>query len=190
MAKEKKEVIENTPPKSRVKNYIILGFIYLCCISLTLYLCKWYDVYKEYEREIPVIRGSLMEITPEELEHYIVETSSSIIYMCTSTDDNCRLFEKDFKKYISRNDITDEVTYLNLTNTDIASFVDSFNKKYSYKIKLNGHYPAFVAFEDGKVISILQGNKKKELTLSKVKAFLEINLATDEEEIIEESKEE
>lgn len=184
----KKKNIKEKEKKS-TKNYFILAFIYLCCIGITLYFCKWYDVYKEYERKIPVIRGSLTELSAEELDHYVVDIPNTIIYMCTATDDNCRKFEKDFKKYIARNDISDEITYLNLTNIDLGEFVKTFNNKYSYKIKLNGHYPAFVVFQDGKVTSILQGSKNKDLTISKVKDFLELYLLEDIDETNEEEGE-
>ena len=185
--KEKKNVLKkdlNENQKNYLKNYIILIVIFGCCIFFTLYFCKWYDVYKEYEREIPVIRGSLSEITKDDLEHYIADNSNVIIYMCTAVDDECRNFEKEFKKYIVKNEITDEVVYLNLTGVDQDEFLKEFNDTYHYKIKLNGKYPAFVAFEDGKIDSILQGRKNKKITISKVNDFLEIHLQEEEEEII------
>ena len=138
-----KEKMEE-PQKNYVKNYVLLSILFVSCIFLTLYFCKWYEVYKEYEREIPVIRGSLSEITPEELEHYVIDNASAIIYMCMANDDECRTFEKEFKKYIQKNGITDEVIYLNLTGIDQEQFLNDFNQTYQFKIKLNGKYPAFV----------------------------------------------
>ena len=158
--------------KNYLKNYILLIILFACCIFFTIYFCKWYNVYKEYERETPVIRGSLSEITVDDLEHYVVDNSSAIIYMCTANDDECRAFEKDFKKYIHKNSITDEIVYLNLTGVDLEQFVQSFNQKYKYKIKLNGHYPAFVVFDEGRIISLLQGNKNKKITIRRFKTLL------------------
>ena len=40
---------------------------------------------------------------------------------------------------------------------------------------MTGNYPAFVIFKDGKVDSVLQGSSDSEVTLSKVKNFLELN---------------
>ena len=188
MAKEKtikkvKEKINlDEKQKNYLKNYIILIAIFCCCIFLTLYFCKWYEVYQEYEREIPVIRGSLVEINPEDLEHYVADTPSTIIYLCTANDDECRNFEKDFKKFITKNDLTDEIVYLNLTNIDNSQFISEFNQKYQYKMKLNGKYPAFVVFQDGEISSVLQGSKNKKITISKVQKFIEINLFEEEEE--------
>lgn len=167
--------------KNYIKNYILLVILFVSCIFLTIYFCRWYEVYQEYEKETPVIRGSLSEITIEDLDHYVVDNSSAIIYICTAKDDECRNFEKDFKKYIRKNDITDEIVYLNITGVDQEQFIEMFNKTYPYKIKLNGHYPTFAVFEDGKLISLLQGSTNKKLTISKVQDFIELNLMSEEE---------
>ena len=179
MAKSKKL---DEKQKNYVKNYILLIVLFGSCIFLTMYFCKWYNVYKEYERETPIIRGSLLEITSSDLEHYVVDTPEAIVYLCTANDDVCRSFEKDFKKFVQRNNLVDYITYLNLTGVDNELFIKDFNAKYDYKIKLNGHYPAFVAFQDGKVVSILQGSKNKKITISKVQNFLELNLYREDEE--------
>ena len=57
------------------------------------------------------------------------------------------------------------------TNT----IVKNFNTKYNFKIALTTNYPAIVIFEDGKIVSILQGTTDEELTISKTKQFIEIN---------------
>lgn len=180
--KDESTAIVDEKKKNYVKNYIVLIVLFCSCILLTLYFCKWYNVYKEYEREIPVIRGYLSEITPEDLEHYVIDNSSAIIYLCTANSDECRSFEKDFKKYIQKNGISEEVIYLNLTSVDQEAFVKNFNNTYPYKHKLNGKYPAFVVFQDGKISSVLQGGKNIKITISKVQNFLEVNMLADEEE--------
>lgn len=161
--------------KSGLKNYIILIVIFLTGIGLTLYLCKWYNVWNDYQKETPVISGSLLEITYEDLEHYVMENPTTVIYMCTANNDKCRSYEKDFKKIIEKENLNDYVIYLNLSNLDQDEFVNNFNGQYEFKNKLTTNYPAFVVFEDGKVTSILQGNKKKKLTVSSTKQFLELN---------------
>ena len=161
--------------KSTIHNYILLVVLFAVTAGLVIYLCKWYNVYHEYQKETPVIRGSIMEIVNEDLEHYILDNPTAVIYMCTAKDDECRNFEKDFKKLLKKRDYNNEIIYLNLSDINQDEFVNSFNDKYNYKIKLTTHYPAFVLFEDGKVVSVLQGNEKKPLTVLKVKQFLELN---------------
>ena len=161
--------------KKAIHNYFLLAILFIATIGIVIYLCKWYNVYHEYQKETPVIRGSLMEIINDDLEHYILDNPTAVIYMCTAKDDECRSFEKDFKKLLKKRDYNNEIIYLNLSDLDQNQFVDNFNDKYNYKIKLTTHYPAFVLFEDGKVVSVLQGSQNKPLTVSKVKQFLELN---------------
>ena len=161
--------------KKRIHNYIILAVVFLLCMGLIIYLCKCYKVYDEYQKETPVIRGALQEIVNDDLEHYVLDNPSALIYVCTSKDDICRDFEKDFKKFVIQQELNDDIVYLNTTGLDQNEFVDEFNKKYNYKRELTTNYPAFVLFENGKIVSILQGTEGKKLTVTKVKHFLELN---------------
>lgn len=161
---------------SLARNYVILFVIFLVTILLVWYVCKWYSVYTEYEKETPVIRGTLSyEITAADFEHYITDNPTTVIYMCTSKEDKCRSFEKDLKKYIKKNALEDEIIYLNLSDADIDNFVEQFNNKYKYKVKLTNNYPLIVEFTDGKVTGLIQGEDKNPLTIKKVKEFVEIN---------------
>ncbi len=161
---------------NRIKNYILLIFVFLLCICFVLYLCNLYKVYDQYQKETPVIRGAIQEIVPGDLDHYVLDTPTAVIYMCTSYDEECRSFEKDFKKYLSKREWNNEIVYLNLSDLDQEEFTDSFNAKYPYKkASLSSHYPAFVLFEDGIVRGLLQGKENKKLTITKVRQFLELN---------------
>ncbi len=161
--------------KKRIKNFIILGAIFLLGIGLTLYICNCYQVYDEYQKQTPVIRGTLSEITSEELDHYLMENPTTTIYMCTSSSDTCRNYEKELIKLSKTLNLSEYVIYLNLSDVDQNTFIEKFNAAYPYKVELTSSYPAFVSFEDGKVKYILQGNEDEKLTISKTKQFLEIN---------------
>ena len=161
--------------KKNLKNYLLLILLFCIGVGLTLYLCKLYDVYDEYQKETPVIRDTLSEITDEELEHFLMENPTSVIYMCTSSDMTCRNYEKDFKKLIKKDNLQDIIVYLNLSNIDQKKFINDFNNVYQYKISLTSNLPAIVYFEDGKIKNILQGNSKEKLTITKTKQFIEIN---------------
>lgn len=163
------------PKKKELKNYVILAFIFLAGIGITIYLCNWYNVYNDLQKQTPVIRGTLSEITNEELDHFILENPTITIYMCTSSNDICRNYENQLIKFVSSIDLTDSVVYLNLSDVNEEKFVNEFNAKYPYKVKLTKYYPAFVTFEDGKVKYILQGNENSNLTIVKTKQYFELN---------------
>ena len=52
--------------KGGLKNYLILAALFAAGIAITLYLCELYKVYDEYQKQTPVIRDSLSEITAED----------------------------------------------------------------------------------------------------------------------------
>lgn len=160
----------------KINNYVTLIIIFLACIGLVLYISKLYTLNEEEQRKVPEIQGVLSEIYQEDLEHYVLDTPQAVVYMCTAPDEECRSFERKFKKLLKKKDnYANQIIYLNLTDIDQENFIDSFNNRYQYKAKLTNEYPAFVIFEDGKLTRILQGSKNKPLTISKVKQFLEIN---------------
>ena len=167
---------DNKKKTNKTKNYIILGIIVLICIGLTLYFCKWYQVLDEEEKQIPVIREVLPEISNNELDHYILENPSTVIYLCTASDNACRKYESKLKKIVEKYELNDDIVYVNLSDVDRGEFVKSFNDKYKYKKgKLTTNYPAMVIFTDGKVTGMLQGTKTKKLSIEKTKSFIEIN---------------
>lgn len=161
--------------KVPIKNYIILGFIFVLTILVTIYLCNVYTVYEESKRQIPVIRDTLYEINSEELEHYISENPTTMIYMCTPANQTCRNYEKDLKRLVTHENLQDELIYLNLTEEEFKNFSNTFNSKYNKKLKLNDSYPAIVIFEDGMPTYILQGKAQEKLTIAKTKQFLDLH---------------
>lgn len=158
-----------------IKNYIILALIFIAVIIITLYLCNVYKVYEDSKKQIPVIRGTLSEITSEEFEHYISENPTSIIYICTASSEPCRKYEKDLKKLILREELHEELVYLNIKEDEVEEFTKSFNETYKSRFKLRTTYPALVVFDDGNVTHILQEQAKKKLSITKTKQFLDLH---------------
>lgn len=158
-----------------LKNYFVLICLFTICILFVLYLCKVYVITQEEKRKIPVIGNTLSQIYTDDLDHYVMDNPMAIIYMCQANDETCRIFERDFKKLINKYHYENQIIYLNLTDVNLEAFLVKFNNTYNYKVQLNGKYPAFVLFEDGKIKSILQSNSKSTLTVSKVRQFLELN---------------
>ncbi len=161
--------------KKLLKNYFLLVLSILVVIFLCFYIGRWYKVYNEYQLQTPVIRGSLnYEITPLDFDHYLMENPTSTFYLCTSDNMNCRTYEKNFKKLINKKNLQDKIIYVNLTGSDIDSFVNSFNNNYKYKVSLKNDLPAFVSFNDLKVTGILQSNDS-ELSIKETENFIKLN---------------
>lgn len=168
--------IEKPKKSKNPKNYVILLLIIIITVGLTVYFCKWYKVYDELQKRTPVIQGTIYsEIVADDLEHYIIENPSCVIYMCMASDNNCRQFEQQFKKYINKKELNDEMVYLNLSGADLKQFVYKFNLNYKSKKELTSYLPAIVIFDNGKVQTILQGKDNDKITITKAKQFIENN---------------
>lgn len=168
--------------KVPMQNYIILALLFLGVILLLWYFSSWYRVYDDYQKETPVIRGTLSEITSLELEHYIMENPTTVIYMCTSSAMKCRNFEKNFKTMLQNNEkLKSNMIYLNLSDINQEDFVNNFNNLYPYKVKLTTEYPAIVLFEDSKVIGLLQEKENKTLDVNDVRSYLKLHQVNEEE---------
>ena len=178
---------KNVDNKKIVKNYLILLLIFAGVIGVTIYLCRMYNIYQDSKRQIPVIGDTLVSIKSEELEHYVMETPTTMIYMCTASDSNCREYEKSLKKLVKKNKLQESIIYLNLSVEEKDNFTKNFNEKYKSRYKLNSNYPAMVLFEDGKVNCILQEKNKKRLSMKKTREFIELH-QIGENEIYEEEE--
>ena len=167
--------MEKNDKKITTKNVILLIIIFLIGIGLTFYFCKWYQVIDQNKKSVPIIRGTLQEITNNELDDYLLENPTSIIYLCTSDSMKCRNYEKDVRKYFIDSGLKDVIIYVNLTNIDQTKFIKNFNKNFDYKTKLTTNYPAIIYFYDGSIKDMIQGKKGNTLTLNKTKEFFKNN---------------
>ena len=168
------EKLKEKKDKKKIRNYILTILFFIACCGIVLYLRELYRVNEAEQKKIPIIQGYISEIYNDDLEHYITENPDGVIYMCIANDENCRVFEREFKKLLKKDEYVDNLVYLNLMDVDQDKFLEEFNNKYVYKVKLSREYPAFVLFEDGKVKAILQ-EKDKKLDIVKVKHFLELS---------------
>lgn len=159
------------------KNYLILGAIYLVVILLVLYLASWYRTYQEYQKETPVLRNTISEITPEEVEHYLLENPSSILYMCTSNNEECRLFETDLKKIIMKNEWQDQITYINLSDEmeDRDGYLNQLVTTYGTSGMTISRLPTLLAFEEGKLSAVEAGLNGAPMTVSEAEKFIDIH---------------
>ncbi len=167
--------METNNKEIKTKNVVILIIIFLVGIGLTLYFCRWYQVIDQNKKSVPIIRGTLSEISYQELDDYLLENPTSVIYLCTSDSQQCRNYEKDVKSYFVKSGLNSSIIYVNLTNIDQTKFIKKFNQKYHYKVKLNTNYPAIIYFSEGEIKDMIQGKKGNTLTLNKTKEFFKDN---------------
>ncbi|MBO5376329.1 MAG: hypothetical protein J6A52_05695 [Bacilli bacterium] len=162
--KEEKRIIPN-------KNYIKLAIIFVVTISVVVFTYVMYNSQKEYENNIPVIRGSIAELNEQDLNNYFIGNDDFLLYIGVANDENCRELEEDLIELLKERRISNAV-YLNITDViNKNEFYNVFNSNYSLNEKLNS-YPAFLVVSDKKVVDLVQ-RKDKKLAIENIEQLLD-----------------
>ena len=160
--------------KRSKKNYVILAVIYIAVILVVLYLASWYNTYSEYKREIPVLKDVVSFISPEEVDHYLTENPSPILYLCTASDSDCREFEENIKQDLEEKNYQ-ELTYVNLEDIgDKNSYINTLLDKYGSDSNVE-RVPCLIKFTDGRITAVEDGLNGALLTRDEALNCLDIN---------------
>ena len=158
--------------KKQKKNYVVLVVIYAVVIVLVLYLASWYNTYKNYQNEIPVLKDVVSEISPSEFEHYLTENPSPVLYLCTASDSDCREFEETIKSPLEKNNY-ENLVYINLEDVeDKETYIKGLLEGTDFTINRT---PCLIKFTDGKVTAVEDGLNGALLTRDEALNFLDIN---------------
>lgn len=162
--------------KIPLKNYIILFVVSIIVIVLTFYLAEWYKTLKVYYQNNSVIAELLPKIESETISSYMLDNNNVILYISSSKDQQVKSFEKKFKKYITENDLRDEIVYFDVLNYEGQDINDLFIKYTGEKLKKLKKIviPNLIYFERGEILDILYV-KENDITISDVKKFIERN---------------
>ncbi len=153
-----------------LKNYIILLIISILTVILVLYLASWYNTSKEYYKNNSILSEYLSELKVDEIDSYLIDNPEIVIYYASAKDETIKEFEKEFKKLIQDNEISDEIIYIDSSkeeNTDIISKINSISNK---KIDLLVN-PSLICIKEAKIDNILDSNEIK-LNKRDVRNFL------------------
>lgn len=150
----------------------IVKLVVLCVIViLAVFLFRtWYLNSKELERNTPVLSNVLThQIKANELYDYIHDANTAVVYMCASSDEECRGLEKEMKSLIRKNSLEDVIIYLDLQDvSDLSEFYDEMGKHYQYDLKIR-EYPTMIYFENVQIQEVLGG---KDMDIKRIEDFL------------------
>lgn len=163
---KKKEV-----KKDLIIRYIELFLIMAGTIAIMFLLRSWYRNDQEYRKTIPIIRETLLEIGPDEIENYLYEQEQVVAYICTASETKCRDFEKQFKPFVEEKELQEKIVYLNISEVNQEEYLKKFNEQFKYQDEVRD-YPALVLFKKGKIEAVVQQTEEKELTIEQVEKFL------------------
>ena len=142
------------------KNYIKLLAIFFVTIIVVITIFVAYQSHKNYENNIPILRGKISEIKEADVEAFFSENDDFFLYVGVANNENCREIEPDLVEVLKKRKITN-VVYLNITDTkDKEEFYNIFNSNYSNGVKLDS-YPAFAIINDGRIVDLVKREDRK-----------------------------
>ena len=159
--------------KNKKKNYVTLTIIYVLVIALVLYVASWYQTYNDYKSTIPVLRNTHPPLNTTELDHYILENSDVVVYMCIANDKECRNLDTSLKKELLKNGLQTNITYIDLQEvTSKKDYIDSIFHTYNNTSTNISGVPLLLAFKDGKIVSYLESTDNMKLTAKDTIKFI------------------
>ena len=162
------------------KNYAILGIVIVATVLLIYYLYMWYEVYLENKLSSPILDKYMEVINYNELDDYLIERSSAIIYISVLENSEIREFEKKFKGLIKNRKIDRDILYMDVTNDNtVASKIIS---KYSVDSVNNFSIPIVLVIDYGKIKSIFD-IKENDYNVNSLKSFIDSVKFLDEDEL-------
>lgn len=163
--------------KISTKNYVIYTIIVLITIAVVIFFSKWYEIKKDGQTTHRM--NSIAEIKETDLDNYLVENPSIIIYLSNSNKEELKDFESEFNKYILKNNLNKKMIYIDLNGVS-----ENFDKKLKNKLGidssssyLNVNFSEdenIIIIEDSQLVSILY-NTGKNINMDDVKVFLRGN---------------
>lgn len=170
---DKKEIKKEDLRQIPIKNYFIVVIIFALSIGLAFFFRNWYNSYQDYEKTIPILQGIISEVRYNEIDNFIIDNQSAIIYIGVADDDDCRNLEIKLKKVIEKRHLKNKIIYFNITDVENRTLLlQEFNGKYG-----NGNdiytYPAIVLIEDGRVVDYRSKSANRDLLVSDIEQLLD-----------------
>ncbi|MDD2469786.1 MAG: hypothetical protein PHI22_02495 [Bacilli bacterium] len=158
----------------KYKNLITMLCVCVITIMICLYALKWYDVYKENKLKTAIIADYIHELKKDEMTNYLSENPLSIIYFGVTSDEDCRIFEKQLKKFVADENLMEVMVYINVNELVGDDFNSELNVLYNTKSmrEKNKYFkgvPTIAVYNHTTLVDFVSGS---DLTIKEVRAML------------------
>ena len=126
------------------KNYFIVLIIMIAVVCITIFLAHLYNT--RYKK-ISIMYQYLQTINIKDLDTYILEKPSTIVYLSNKYKYNDKL-EKKLKKSINELNVSEYFVYLDI-NEENDNIIEKINQKFNGN--LTKQIPVLIVFEEGKI---------------------------------------
>lgn len=160
------------------KNYLFLFLLVVGVVGLTFYLASWYKTIDDYYENNSILSKVVAEIDSETFSSFLLDNPDTVVYISSSADASVKGFEKQFKKMIVDNNLTNNIYYFDINkeiNEDGLTILydkyvsSTFKKKISKVVA-----PNLVRFKSGEIVDVMY-YKNYDITKKDVQKFLDRN---------------
>ena len=161
--------------KIPTKNYIIYGIIVIVSLLIVFYLNEWYKAYKQNELKNSYIAKYVNEVNYDEFKNYILENPNGIVYMGRTNCEECLAVEKKLYDIADKNEIIEQLIFLNLTDfSNNNNYLNTIkNDFYNSNIITPLSIPAIAIFNEQKIVDILISTDDNKISKSDIIKLLE-----------------
>lgn len=159
------------------KNYLIVLAIFALTVLIVLLMVRWYKNSQDMLLNNTIMKGFLAEVKEDEIDNYLMENPNILIYFTSSSNQSIKDFEKDFKRKISKEDLNNEIVYVDLDEVS-KDFLSTFKNKYFEQRLKDKNFelmriPNLILIRENEVIDVLY-KSDYEINMDDVSQFLEI----------------
>lgn len=137
-----------------LKNYIVLGLLFITVIALLIYIKSWADTYKSEKYSKSYLTDKVEEVKLSELEVSTKEMNDVLLLVTTTGDKKNYKQEERIYNYMKKENLINKFIYLDISNE--KNYTSELSKIYSNI--LVGDVPLLIYIKNGNAIKVINSD--------------------------------
>ncbi len=137
--------------KVPAKNYVFCILLVGITVVLTYYLCSTFN-HQQSKVYTSTMYQFLTEIKEDDIEDYLVENATVVLYIGDKTDSTLEEKEEDLKNFLSSKNLQQYFVYLDVSENKETG-LKNFQEKHEISLNYD-QLPIFIAVIDGEIKEI------------------------------------
>lgn len=137
-----------------LKNYVVLGLLFITVIALLIYIKSWSDTYKKEKYSKSYLTDKVEEVKLSELEVSTKEMNDVLLLVTTTGSKKVYKQEEKIYNYMKRENLINKFIYLDITSE--KDYTSELSKIYSNI--LVGDVPLLVYIKNGNAIKVINSD--------------------------------
>lgn len=153
--------------------YVLVTFILASIVAINI--INSYKLKKSLNDLDTELSTVLSEIKWADLDNYLNDNADTVIYISDLSRDDKKIFELEFKKIITENDLGDSIVYLDLNQMQEGDYdkLSSYFDQSEYKNVNNSNYRSLIIFFEKEITYVLTEPVSKKDTVSLKKVLID-----------------